>query len=296
MKKIIAACLLMTMVLSFAVGCSKPQDEPTGMNFENDTTPTPALAATPSPDAATPQLPSESPDPEASVSPDVDTLPTIEPVDVPDPGLSKETPKPGAPKNYKEAKKINKDVIGWIKVPGTNIDYPILFDKGNDFKYNYHDIYGEKSSPASIYSYWNNQTRNFIISGHNSRTSGTMFHELHKVQNNKSNLTSSSNRTFSISLPGIYDETKWEVFALYETKDKEPSSTRKYNTDHLSKDGGTDFEAIQKWIDTQKEKSEVKLDVNPKTTDFFITLVTCGDNYDNSTAESRLYVFLRSVS
>ncbi len=66
----------------------------------------------------------------------------------------------------------------------------------------------------------------------------------------------------------------------------------KYNIKHLSDASPSD---IEKWISTQKERSEVKLDVSVSADDIFMTLVTCGDNYDYSDAQSRLYVFLKCV-
>lgn len=43
----------------------------------------------------------------------------------------------------------NEDIIAWINVPGTNIDYPVLFD-GTD-KYLYTNLNGKDSASGSIY-------------------------------------------------------------------------------------------------------------------------------------------------
>ena len=37
---------------------------------------------------------------------------------------------------------------------------------------------------------------------------------------------------------------------------------------------------------------DVRVDIH----DQFVTLVTCGDNYDSADAQSRLYIFLKRVS
>lgn len=43
----------------------------------------------------------------------------------------------------------NKDIIAWINIPGTNVDYPVLFD-GTD-KYLHTNLSGEDSASGSIY-------------------------------------------------------------------------------------------------------------------------------------------------
>ena len=35
--------------------------------------------------------------------------------------------------NFTELKKINYDTIGWIQVNGTNINYPLVQTKNNDY-------------------------------------------------------------------------------------------------------------------------------------------------------------------
>ncbi len=249
----------------------------------------PVLEVEPAPELT--EAPSETASPKPSSSPNPSASP--KPSGSPDPSATPEAGK--MPKDYKAAREINKDVIGWIKVPNTNIDYPILYDKSGKFFYDNHDIFKEKTgSPGagSIYTYYGALTRNTIVTGHNIRKAGTMFHGLHKVQDNKSSLSSRSNRVFSIRLFGF---TKWEVFALYETKDNEPTSTLKYNIKHLSTKDNSNRKEIEEWIAYQKGRSEVSLDVSVTADDLLMTLLTCGDNYDYSDAQSRLYIFLKAV-
>ena len=39
--------------------------------------------------------------------------------------------------DFKELKQTNKDTKGWIKVNGTNINYPFVQAKNNDYYLNY---------------------------------------------------------------------------------------------------------------------------------------------------------------
>lgn len=192
---------------------------------------------------------------------------------------------------YANAYAKNSDVVGWIRISDTVIDYPIMY--GENWFYNDHDI-DKKSTgnpgQGSIYAYYDVFTRNNAITGHNSRKSGKMFHDLHKVQDNKENLTTYRNRVFGIMLYGKYSE--WEIFSIYETNDNEPTDTLLYNTAHMAEAA---VQEIQAWIDKQISRSEIELGVRATPDDTFITLVTCGDNFDYSDAQSRLYIFLKRV-
>lgn len=274
------------------VACGQTPEPSDEMSFGESPLPsaavtTPAPQATtpaPTPDAGTitPDAAAGSPTPAVSATPDASATPVV--TVNPD---STAKPEGKQPTSLKEAIAINDDVIGWIKVPNTNIDYPILYDK--KFYYNAHDIYKKSSDYGCIYTYYNILTRNNTVTGHNMRKSGTMLHELHKLQNDKEKLKTKANRTFTVQL---FSLKKWEVFALYETKDSEPQSTLLDNTNHLGK---ASKEEIQAWIDKQKSRSEIDLGVSVSPDDFLMTIVTCGDNYDNSTAQSRLYYFLHCI-
>ncbi len=201
----------------------------------------------------------------------------------------KPTPKPKTIKDkYEDAHRINEHVMGWIKLSGTNIDYPILYDPSGKYYYNNHDMYGKKTTRGSIYLYAQPTSKIISVTGHNSRQSKTMFHQLHTLQN-KYKKDPARSRTFNIYF-NTMNRTSWELFAFYETKANEPSSTRRYNSMSFNLKG----EALQKWIDYQLKRSEADLGVKDVTPDNrFVVLVTCGDNHDSDDAESRLYMFLR---
>ncbi|MEG1560720.1 MAG: sortase [Clostridia bacterium] len=186
----------------------------------------------------------------------------------------------------------NPDVLGYIKLHGTNIDYPILY--GENWYYNYYSIDKVKRTAASIYSVNSYFARNNAIAGHNARTTGTMFHEMHKIQNNKEDLLTYANRVYSIQFIEGYSE--WEVFALYETEEDEPVETQMSN---ITNKMGETREEIQAWLDITLKRSEINLGVSVSPDDTFITLYTCGDNYlsgSNPDQQARLYIFLRRVA
>lgn len=180
------------------------------------------------------------------------------------------------------------DAIGWIRIDGTNIDYPIMY--GEDYYYHTHNEDGERSESGSIYAYYNALCRNNVIAGHNARTSKTRFHQLHILQDRilseSEDGTAAKAYTIYCSLFGL--ET-WRIFAMYETAADEPPSTLLYNIHSNCSNETT------QWIRTQVERSSVDFGVVPNKQDRFLTLETCGDQYDSADAQSRLYIFLYCI-
>lgn len=53
--------------------------------------------------------------------------------------------------NWKELENINKDIVGWIKIQDTKIDYPILQDD-DKLKYLKCSVDGKRNSNGSIFT------------------------------------------------------------------------------------------------------------------------------------------------
>ncbi|MCL2807196.1 MAG: class B sortase [Coriobacteriia bacterium] len=80
---------------------------------------------------------------------------------------------------------LNPDVVGWIIVPGTNINYPIVQGKDNEF-YLYHLFDSSNSGTGAIFvDYLGSPTldgQNNIIYGHNM-LDGSMFSDIFLYSN-----------------------------------------------------------------------------------------------------------------
>lgn len=84
--------------------------------------------------------------------------------------------------NLLELKKQNSDLIGWIRIKDTNINYPVM--QNGDY-YLHNNFYKQKSSMGTPYlaSYCNiNSSDNLIIYGHHIK-SGKMFADLEYYKN-----------------------------------------------------------------------------------------------------------------
>ncbi len=85
--------------------------------------------------------------------------------------------------NWNELKSANKDIIAWIRIKNTNINYPILKDN-DSLKYLNRSYTGKYNKNGSIFTlnanpFIDNVT---IIHGHNMK-SGLMFSDLSKYMN-----------------------------------------------------------------------------------------------------------------
>ena len=84
--------------------------------------------------------------------------------------------------NLESILKINTDIIGWIKIDGTNINYPVM--QNGDF-YLHRNVYKNYSSSGTPYlaEHCNLKTSdNLIIYGHHMKNS-TMFSNLDNYKN-----------------------------------------------------------------------------------------------------------------
>lgn len=111
----------------------------------------------------------------------------------PDPGPAPEaTAKPEkrkgkepyvSPIDFEALWRIDPNIFAWIRIEGTNIDYPVVKHPTDDEYYLNHTIEGFAGYPGSIYSFGYTATNfsqfNTIIYGHNM-DNGTMFADLNK--------------------------------------------------------------------------------------------------------------------
>lgn len=88
--------------------------------------------------------------------------------------------------DFEKLLEINEDVVGWVMIDGTNINYPILQSYDNNY-YLKRDINRHISKSGSIYMDYRNDgfsDKNTVLYGHNMKN-GTMFAELEKIYNNE---------------------------------------------------------------------------------------------------------------
>ncbi len=172
---------------------------------------------------------------------------------------------------YKDLVLINEDIIGWIKVPGTDIDYPIVQGRDNS-QYLNMTYTGEINRHGSIFMDYRNSKyfddRNTVIYGHNMHLKPHMFRPLAKSYQDKDFFY--NNRI--IQVDSIYEEQKWEVFSAYITEITFDYTKTRFNTP----------EEFTAFIQTIKEKSKFPTDTEVTEDDCILTLSTCTYEFKNA--------------
>lgn len=87
-------------------------------------------------------------------------------------------------RNLKALFNQNSDCIGWIYIPDTSVNYPVMHTPANPQKYLRRDFYGNYSQSGVPFldSRCDLESTDLIIYGHNMRN-GTMFSELKNYAN-----------------------------------------------------------------------------------------------------------------
>ena len=163
--------------------------------------------------------------------------------------------------SLEKVKKNNKNVILWLVVDGTNVNYPVVQTKDNDYYLN-HDITGDLKSSGWVFMDYRNDKLNddnTIIYGHNLPNK-TSFGSLNNLFTKK--WYNSSNHYIEV----LYDNNKYtyEVFSVYEIK---PEVYYLQNNFYKKE--------YEEFLNTIKSRSIYDFNVDLTTDDKIITLSTC---------------------
>jgi sortase B len=175
---------------------------------------------------------------------------------------------------------INQDIVGWLSIDGTEVDYPVLQAEDNEF-YLTRNYKKEQTRAGSIFLDFRNRIdgtdRNTVIYGHRMKDD-SMFGGLKKYLDKK----------YLDAHPVIYYDTLYgsydlEIFSVYRT-------TADVNYIRTSFNSERDY---AEFIEQSKGRSEYETGVHVSTDDRMVTLSTC--DYALDPEEGRLVVQARLV-
>ena len=162
----------------------------------------------------------------------------------------------------------NNDIVGYLYIEGTNINYPVTQYTDNEF-YLHHDIEKRRNRAGWIFLDYENditkEDRNVVIYGHNTERNNR-FHHISRFVN-RDFFDAHRYITFNTA----YAEYRWEIFSFYRT--------------------GIDFFYIQVFFDSYEEFYELLAEMKARSMhdsgievgpgDRVLTLSTCVNNPAN---------------
>ncbi len=197
------------------------------------------------------------------------------------------TPDEKPVKNWKGLNKINKEIVGWVKLDKTKIDYPVLFHKGDSAEsqfYLYKNYKKEYSDFGSIFLDYRcaegTDSKHVILHGHNMGSDDSMFGSLIQYARYKGWVQ--GNTKFYKSAPVVkFDtpelEAEWVVFAVMKI---DVSNENKAIFNYLLGDFSSDAQFMN-FIYNIKERSYLNVPVPINENDRILTLSTCSYETDN---------------
>ena len=179
--------------------------------------------------------------------------------------------------DFKELKKKNSDTVAYLKVNGTNINYPVVQTSDNKY-YLTHSFDKSENSAGWVFMDYRNDASNLqdntIIYAH-GRVNTTMFGSLKNVFKNNW-YQNTDNYIVNLSTPE--ENTLWQVISVYQIAT---------TTDYLTSSFGTE-ESKQKFIDMILERSKYDFKTEVNTDDKILTLSTCANKDEKVVLHAKL--------
>ena len=165
--------------------------------------------------------------------------------------------------NFDELKNSNSDTVAWIKVEGTNIDYPVVQTIDNKY-YLTHSFDKNYNEAGWVFADYRNNLvddRNLVIYGH-ARLNETMFGSLKNVIKSFW-YENSDNYVIKLSTPTV--NSSWQVFSTYTI----PAEDYYITTDFI------DNTSFYEFIKILRARSVYDYNVELTSNDRILTLSTC---------------------
>lgn len=169
--------------------------------------------------------------------------------------------------DFNKLKEQNKETVAWIKVNNTNIEYPVVKADNNNFYLN-HSFDKSQNSAGWIFADYRNKfdntDKNIIIYGHNMRD-GSMFGSLKNILN--SDWYENEENT-NITLYTENEKCIYKVFSIYKIESEDYYIKTEFSNDN----------EFEQFVNTIKNRSIKKFDIDVSKEDNILTLSTCANN------------------
>ena len=187
---------------------------------------------------------------------------------------------------YAELYRANEDFIGWLTIPGTNIDYPVMFTPDDEEKYLHLDFDKNESASGTLFAAAGclplKPSDNILIYGHNMKA-GTMFHDLLEYENEDFYKEHKRIIFNTLNNNGVY-----EVIAAFRTQVDGSGEEFKYY-DFFDTDDEKEF---NDFVSKAQTMTPYKTTESAEFGNMLLTLSTCAYH----TNEGRFVVVAKQVS
>lgn len=168
--------------------------------------------------------------------------------------------------NFSELKKINSDIVAWIKINNIDVEYPIVKSSNNDF-YLSHSLDKSNNSAGWLFADYRNvfdgNDKNTIIYGHN-RKDGSMFGNL---KNTLKEEWYENELNHKIKFITEMEESNYQVFSIYKIEREDYYITTNFNKGEYLK-----------FLNTIKNRSVKDFGIELNENSQILTLSTCDNN------------------
>lgn len=181
----------------------------------------------------------------------------------------------------------NPDFCGWLRIPDTEIDYPVMHRNGDNDFYLSHNFYGEEDVNGLLVldkrCPEDGSGNHLLIHGHNMK-SGFMFGGLKKYKNEE----------YCSEHPLIYYDTLteprvYQIFSVFQSSTNLADQEDFHYYDYIDLETQEAFDA---YVSAVRQQSLYEIDTDVQYGDRLITLSTCDYSKDNG----RLVIVGKEVS
>ena len=190
-------------------------------------------------------------------------------------------------KLLKELQKENSDIVAWIEIEDSKINYPVLQGEDNDY-YMTHTYKKEYSKDGSLFldkNYdWNKPSSNLLIYGHNNIGSKEMFVDLMKYEDEEY-----YNNHKTIRFTTAEEDAEYEIIAVFKSRVYYKSEKDVFRY-YFFIDAENEQE-FNEYVQNSKESSLYNIEATAEYGDQLLTLSTCSYH----TEDGRFAVVARKV-
>lgn len=168
--------------------------------------------------------------------------------------------------DFEKLKEINNQIVAYLKVNGTKIEYAVVQAKDNNY-YLRRNLDKKYNVGGSIFMDYKNKLdgtdKNIVIYGHNIKD-GSMFGTLKNIldkewYNNEEN--------YIIDLTTEKEKLKYQVFSVYKIENEDYYIDTKFKKNEF-----------KKFVNKLKDRSIKDFEIEVTENDSILTLSTCADN------------------